>query len=785
MSGFLILAAIVSSMAFILSNSSRDGATENVANKNEPSAPTKQVPKRAFAEPIAQKNEAATAETVEANLAAKPGNNFTDNLAQYFTNQMLSVGQGGNPNFFPDKKQFGEMAALGLIPNNWRPLNDLGLQRQIRDKELKLVDATDNDTLKNYVNGLRVILANTILSEKLKSKFTDQISDEAVLSFDTALDQADVELKKLTTPKIFSGFHKQILVYLEDQKKLLEVSQTYNEDPLKGILVLEAVKKEGGSILENDLANLQSAMSKLEKESYFYENPANKFFAFIKNIFAPRAVAFTGAPGLGGGGGRAGVGGLFVPVDCVGPSCVRFFTRETLNTGHLIPIDSTTRGHFLFDVHTEEQRKLTDQLKRQLIALIQREVVAWIQGGGEPKFITDWQGFLGQAFNIAASNLISSKVPQLCSSFGSLVGLTLQPPQNPYSSTDLSLTCTLNRIIGNTTGFFNDWTRGGLAGYIAVLNDNFFVRTMQLHDIALNEALSAQAAAKNKGIAGQGFLGIELCSDGSKPQGQSRSCPPGTIAMTTTPGQAIAAALAKAMGSHVDLLTNAYTWEGLIAAVLDAALTRLINAGLSGLANLYQTPAPSSLSSLCSGLSGQALTDCQNTANGANNTSGQGSQPLGVSCYANQDQVDTGDAASFSAYGGNNSYSWSAPGGNPPSSASTSISSEFSTVYSSSGTKMVTVASGSSTSSCSVVVVSSTASGVSCSPSTQTVGLGEDANFAAIGGNNAQDYNWSAPDGSPSSGIGSSFTTRYLSGGTRAVTVTNAGNSDACSVTAQ
>ncbi len=42
-----------------------------------------------------------------------------------------------------------------------------------------------------------------------------------------------------------------------------------------------------------------------------------------------------------------------------------------------------------------------EALKRQLLNMIVDQIVAWIQGGGTPKFITDWPAFFRDAVDLA------------------------------------------------------------------------------------------------------------------------------------------------------------------------------------------------------------------------------------------------------------------------------------------------------------------------------------------------------------------------------------------------
>lgn len=68
-----------------------------------------------------------------------------------------------------------------------------------------------------------------------------------------------------------------------------------------------------------------------------------------------------------------------------------------------------------------------------------------------------------------------------------------------------------------------------------------------------------------------------------------------------------------------------------------------------------------------------------------------------------------------------------------------------------------------------------------CAPSNQTVGINQTATLTATGGNGA--YAWTAATGTPTSGSGNSFSTKYPSSGTKAVSVTSAGQTATCTVT--
>jgi len=159
-----------------------------------------------------------------------------------------------------------------------------------------------------------------------------------------------------------------------------------------------------------------------------------------------------------------------------------------------------------------------------------------------------------------------------------------------------------------------------------------------------------------------------------------------------------------------------------------------------------------------------------------------------LSCWSSASSVNSGQSVTFGAYySGGYSYpysqlTWSAPGAYPSTGTGTSFSTTF---WSSdiSRTYTVTVTDGMQTTNCSVTVYPTQPSpyptptltpypgSLQCSPAQTWALYGQDVTLNAWGGNNV--YTWSAPEGNPSSGTGSTFKTRYYntSGSTRNYTV--------------
>ncbi len=146
----------------------------------------------------------------------------------------------------------------------------------------------------------------------------------------------------------------------------------------------------------------------------------------------------------------------------------------------------------------------------------------------------------------------------------------------------------------------------------------------------------------------------------------------------------------------------------------------------------------------------------------------------GVVCAPKTQTVNINQVAFLNATGGNDTYVWSAPNGTPATGSNQS----FSTRYSAAGTYTVTVTSAGQSDSCTVHVEDDR--NVVCVPDYQEADINENVTVSATGGTGS--YSWSAPNGSPSTATGSSFTTKYSTTGTKTITVTSGNKSDTCTV---
>lgn len=221
-------------------------------------------------------------------------------------------------------------------------------------------------------------------------------------------------------------------------------------------------------------------------------------------------------------------------------------------------------------------------LKRQILDVMVDQVVTWIQGGGEPKFITDWESFLGDIGQRAVGEFVEQiGAGFLCEPFSLQVRLNLLPVQRFGGA---ATGCTLDQIVANIDNFYNDFRNGGWIAYNANWEpqNNYYGALLIAWDARNNYVADKLAAETNKALANKGFLGTKRCWDidtgAEVPEGSKFS-----KCEDTTPGGIVSSALEKAVGSDFEFIVNAQQLGDYAAAIVNALVNRIIIEGVNGL----------------------------------------------------------------------------------------------------------------------------------------------------------------------------------------------------------
>lgn len=159
-------------------------------------------------------------------------------------------------------------------------------------------------------------------------------------------------------------------------------------------------------------------------------------------------------------------------------------------------------------------KMLRDVIAKRLLDYVVNETVKWIQGGGEPKFIGNWEGFVEDAGDIAFDSVVrETSLAKLCTPFGLQVQIGLLP----VGTFGDRITCTLDKVVSNIENFYVDFSVGGWNGYLVSLEpeNNFYGAMLLANDEAVLRTTKKKGAAKTEGLAGSGFMGDKQCKAGS------------------------------------------------------------------------------------------------------------------------------------------------------------------------------------------------------------------------------------------------------------------------------
>jgi hypothetical protein len=232
-------------------------------------------------------------------------------------------------------------------------------------------------------------------------------------------------------------------------------------------------------------------------------------------------------------------------------------------------------------------------LRKMLLNMLVNDIVKWIQGGGKPRFVTDWQGFLKTAADKAIGQVIEKYAKFLCKPFS----LQLQIALARVPTFDETAKCTLSDVIKNIENFYNDFASGGWKTWIKITEpqNNIYGAYLLALDERYGIEADAREIAKNEAVSGQGFLGDKICreideggqitysdTDGWKedeiPEGAK--C---TKWETRTPGKIAGDAISQAVNIDIPELISAKEFAEYASAIVNAAINRVAREGIAHL----------------------------------------------------------------------------------------------------------------------------------------------------------------------------------------------------------
>lgn len=164
------------------------------------------------------------------------------------------------------------------------------------------------------------------------------------------------------------------------------------------------------------------------------------------------------------------------------------------------------------------QKMMRDIIAKRIMDYIVNETVKWIQGGGKPKFIGNWEGFVKDVGDIAFDSVIREVgLEKLCTPFGLNIMIGLLPVED-FSQ---RITCTLDKVVSNIQNFYVDFSVGGWRGYNLLWQpeNNYYGVAINIADEVMKRTAEKKDAAKSEGLAGSGFMGDKICKAGSSISG--------------------------------------------------------------------------------------------------------------------------------------------------------------------------------------------------------------------------------------------------------------------------
>lgn len=246
--------------------------------------------------------------------------------------------------------------------------------------------------------------------------------------------------------------------------------------------------------------------------------------------------------------------------------------------------------------------------RKKMIDYMTDELVNWIQGGGDPKFVTDWEGFLTEVADETGGQLLEEVTSAefmagLCQPDWALkIRIGLQKPKKFATRAR----CTLSDIGVNFNDFMDNFENGGWAGWLSVSESQNNPYGMYM--LVLNEKIEKEARAKlgaeNEVKTGSGFLSDKVCkaivcADFSTGKSNSMvgtfseeefntinsSSADSSTCMCTqwetrTPSKIAADALNKSVFRDFEWLNNSEEWQNMVVAVTTAVINRVTKEGV-------------------------------------------------------------------------------------------------------------------------------------------------------------------------------------------------------------
>lgn len=436
-----------------------------------------------------------------------------------------------------------------------------------------------------------------ILEESSKGSLTEEIRSskgnlEKFIAIQQRFAAQQNEILSLNTPAIFVPLQKTLLSFFDGNVKFLESLVGHEKDPVKTLLAIQ--KKEhvlqGRTVaLTSELAKVESLIAKKHtplKSSSLYEG-------LMFSLFLPQ-TAHAQQPTID----LAAIGQAIA-------NGVRDAAEYAKTAARWIKEQYDSLQKWIQTQLEWAEKLATEQLKNVLVQLFVVQSIAWINGDGVPKFVTNWRTYADEAAVLGINKGFSQISSEACGTFGPTILENLNSSFNTYN---MPSNCTRNstgRMLENFRN--NSFNEGGWTAYGAAISPrgNYF-QSYTDYSARINQSADKEIkAAINEVIANDGFPSQKNCPESeavpeqnstpAEGQNQSQapptplpdgSCADGTEPRATTPGVMFKAALDEATVAPIKRITSAENLINLAFNLANGALTKTRAQGSRGLTGL-------------------------------------------------------------------------------------------------------------------------------------------------------------------------------------------------------
>jgi len=265
-------------------------------------------------------------------------------------------------------------------------------------------------------------------------------------------------------------------------------------------------------------------------------------------------------------------------------------------------------------IKEEVLRGVRDAVVHEILNQIADQVIQWVQGGGEPRFIGNWEDYLNQAYSQGKNEAVN-EIPAdyICPDFRDELQQTLgvsfpdmnsaRPSQDEFTG---KIQCTRRSENDNELSFLAP-------------QDTYYGALDIIQNRMTEKGIVRAQAAQNEAIAGQGYLSAKKCLETNNVGECIRE-------IITTPGQTIKDVVSRALTIDIDFMSNV---QSPFSALVNALISRFIQKGLDQM-GLSTSAGGTTISSSGSGwseessdaasqLKSQIINDTQNLLNHENN----------------------------------------------------------------------------------------------------------------------------------------------------------------------